>query len=225
MNYLFNGISLQNGRQSNMDSLLLKNRLIDKKNVLLTAVCDGVGSLSDGSFASGTTIQMLSGWFSQLTDTIRIGIRLRDVILEINAYIVSEAKKNNINTATTLSALLLIENEYYIIHIGDSRIYSYENDVLLVLTNDDVSESGKLTACIGQTENIFLKYSEGTTDDKTFLICSDGLYKRMSTDFMIEKMKSWSKRSLKEPLNSLPQYVIERSEKDNITLALVKIEN
>jgi len=225
VSYIFNGISLQNGRQSNMDSLLLKNRIIDKKNIMLAVVCDGVGSLSDGAFASGTAVKMLSEWFSELTDMNRIGIILRDVILKINLYIVSEAKKNNMNTASTLSALLLIENNYYAVHIGDSRIYIYENDLFSILTNDDVSESGKLRGCIGQTENIFLQYFEGAAENKTFLLCSDGLYKRMNIEFLTEKMKNFGKRYLKEYVNSLPKYVIECGEKDNITFALIKMEN
>jgi len=131
------------------------------------------------------------------------------------------------SAASTLSALLLIENIYYITHIGDSRIYCYEceNETLTVLTNDDVSESGKLTACIGQNENIFLQYSEGVASGKIFLVCSDGLYKKMDTGFLANQMKKCNKRSLKELIVSLPQYVMDRGEQDNISMALIKMEN
>lgn len=225
MNYLYNGISLQNKRQSNMDSLLLKSGRISDKDALLVVVCDGVGSLRDGAFASGTAVRMLSEWFGRETNTDRIGLRMRDAILEINAYIMLEAKRKKMNTASTLSALLLIKDVYYIAHVGDSRIYSYEGDLLSVLTNDDVSESGKLTACIGQTENIVLQYSEGLAAGKIFLLCSDGLYKRMDPNFIVTKMKIENKRSLKESVEALTQYVINIGERDNISLALVKIES
>jgi serine/threonine protein phosphatase PrpC len=225
MNYLFNGISLQNGRQSNMDSLLLKQGLINKTNAMLAVVCDGVGSLADGDFASGTAVRMLSNWFSNATTTEHIGLRMRDSILGINAHVVSEAKQRGIETASTLSALLLIEQSYYIAHVGDSRIYCYKDGALTILTSDDVSDTGKLTACIGRTEDIFLQYSEGPAAGKTFIVCSDGLYQRMDTDFIITKLKTWNKKSLKEIIEVLPQYVIERGEKDNISLALVKVED
>ena len=225
VNYLFNGVSLQNGRKSNMDSLLLKCGLINKKNALLAVICDGVGSLKDGGFASGTAVKMLNEWFSGVLNIERIGLRMRDSILEINSYIVSEAKQNGIETASTLSALLLIENDYYTTHIGDSRIYNYENKTLSVLTSDDVSETGKLTAYIGRTNDIFLQYSEGSAIGKTFLLCSDGLYKRMDIDFMIKELKTLNKKMLKESITSLLQFVIDRGEQDNISLAIVKIES
>ena len=224
MNYLFNGVSLQNGRNMNMDSLLLKCGKIETKDALLAVICDGVGSLADGAFASGTAVRLLSKWFDGIATTQRIGLKLRDAILDINATIVTEAKQNKMDTASTLSALLLLDHEYFFVHIGDSRIYCCENGAVSVLTSDDVSESGKLTAYIGRKEEIFLQYAEGEATGKTFLVCSDGLYKRMDMGFLTSKIKSLNKRTLKELIEDLPKSVIERGEQDNISLALVKIE-
>jgi len=223
MKYLFNGVSLQNGRRSNMDSLLLKSRRIAGKNAVLAVVSDGVGSLAEGAFASGTAVVMLSEWFDKLAAVERIGLVMRDAVLDINSRIVAEARKNDLNTAATLSAILLVEGDYFIVHIGDSRIYSYGENGLATHTSDDVSESGKLQGYIGKLEDIFLHYSEGAAAGKIFLVCSDGLYKRMDDDYMATKMKNWSKRTMKEALESLPQYVIKRGEQDNITLAILKI--
>jgi serine/threonine protein phosphatase PrpC len=207
-----------------MDSLLLKSRNINKSNALLAVVCDGVGSLADGDFASGTAVRRLGEWFDSVSTTEQIGLRMRDVVLEINAHVISEARQRNLETASTLSALLLVERGYYIAHIGDSRIYCCENGTLAVLTSDDVSETGKLTAYLGRNDNIFLQYSEGSATGKTFLVCSDGLIKKMDMDFLTAKMKALNKKSLKATIKTLPSYVIERGEKDNISLALVKIE-
>lgn len=225
MTYLFNGVSLKNGRHSNMDSLFLKSKSISGESALLAVVGDGVGSLADGAFASREAVRILSEWFEQVEDRDRIGLEMRDVILGINDYIISEAKRRNIETASTISVLLLIEDRYYTVHVGDSRIYSCENGVLTVITEDDISESGKLTACIGQARNIVLQYSEGTAVDKTFLICSDGLYNKMDKDLMIDKMIFKSKRALKESMEALTQYAIQCGERDNISLALVKLES
>ena len=223
MKYLMSGVSLQNSRQSNMDSLLLNSRRIAGKNSVLAVVCDGVGSLADGAFASGTAAVMLSEWFNKQASVERIGLIMRDTVLEINFRIVAQARERDLNTASTLSALLLVEDDYFIVHIGDSRIYSYGDGGMSVHTGDDVSESGKLLGYIGKRDEIFLQYSEGAATGKTFLVCSDGLYKRMDENFMATVMRNWSKRSVKEPIESLPQYVIKRGEQDNITLAIVKI--
>lgn len=208
-----------------MDSLLLKHRLINGKRALLAVVCDGVGSLAKGAFASGAAARMLNEWFDTILMAERIGLKMRDVILEINIHIISESRQKNINTASTLSALLLLDESYCVAHIGDSRIYSYEKGMLTLLTHDDVSETGRLTACIGQTDNIVLQYSEGNAIGKVFLVCSDGLYKRMNTDFLTAKLKIQNKHDLNNSLKALVQYAIEQGEKDNISIAMVKIEN
>ena len=223
MKYLFDGLSLQNKRQSNMDALLLKSRVIEGKNTVLAVVCDGVGGLADGGFASGTAVACLREWFDKQETTVRIGLVLRDAILDINSHIVSEAGKINADTASTLSAILLVENDFYIIHIGDSRVYSFGDGKLSVHTSDDVTESGRLTGYIGRNSQILLQYSEGAASGRVFLVCSDGFYKRMDEDIMAAKMQNWDKRSMKETMKSLPEYVIKRGEQDNITLAIVKM--
>jgi len=193
-------------------------------NSMLAVVCDGVGSLEGGGFASGTAVRLLNDWLDTVSTTEHIGLRMRDSILDINKRIISDAKKQSIETASTISVLLLLEDNYFSVHAGDSRIYTIENNSLSLLTSDDVSQDGKLTSCIGRTENLFLQYTEGVATGKTFLLCSDGLYKRMDEGFMIAELQSWSKKTLDEPLKTLPQHVTERGEKDNISLSLVKIE-
>ena len=225
MKYAFNGVSLQNNRQINMDSLLLKSGRIGNKDAMLAVVCDGVGSLADGSYASGTAVRMLNDWFNGETLTERAGIKIRDTILDINAHLIKEAINNNLDTASTLSALFFVDGYYYIAHIGDSRIYCYSDGLLTILTNDDVSEIGELTAYLGKYNDIFLQCYEGTAPGKIFLVCSDGLYKRMDAGLLTEKMLDWDKRPQDDPVNSLAHYVIGRGEQDNITLALIKASN
>ena len=206
-----------------MDSLLLKYRTIEDKAAMLIVVCDGVGSLTDGAFASGTAVRMLNGWFDQVKCTDRIGLRLRDAVLDIHTQIEAQAKEHGFQTASTLSALLLADGIYYIVHIGDSRIYMYD-ETLSILTKDDISESGKLTAYIGQSDRILLQYSEGCAEGKAFLVCSDGLYKRLTNDFIAEKMQVSNKRMVKAAVKALAHHAIEQGEQDNVSLALIKIE-
>ena len=204
-----------------MDSLLLKSRAIEGKSAVLAVVCDGVGSLVDGGFASAMAVQMLSDWFDKVGTAQRIGLMVRDMVLDINRQIVYEAEKNNKDTASTLSALLMVDNDYYVVHVGDSRVYCLADNVLTALTGDDLSPTGKLTAYIGKRDDIFPQYSEGSAEGKVFLVCSDGLHNRMDLDFLASRIKNLNKRSMKEALEDLTQYVITRGEQDNITIALV----
>lgn len=220
--YIYSGISLQNKRVSNMDSLLLKIRQIDGEEALLAVVCDGVGSLRDGAFASGAAAKGLGEWFDSLDGLERAGMKMRDAVQRINMHIVQTVRHKNIRTASTLSAMLFSCGHYYIAHIGDSRVYVGNSGTLSQLTCDDVSETGALTAYIGKDNNLVLQYLEGDTKNRTFLICSDGLYKRMDTAFLIKNIRADSARIAKNSVNALTQYVIERGEKDNITATLIK---
>jgi hypothetical protein len=46
----------------------------------------------------------------------------------------------------------------------------------------------------------------------------------MDAGFLTAKMNAWNKKSSEETIKILPQYVTNRGEQDNISMALVKIE-
>lgn len=217
----YDGISIQNQRTRNMDSLLLKERHIGGRSVFIAVVCDGVGSLRDGAVAATMAVQMLGAWFDGVNDTGRLGLKLRDQVLEINRVVYSMAREREIQTASTLSVLLLDESRYYIVHLGDSRIYSYKKERLIQLTQDQVSDSGKLASCLGYAEGIMPFYNEGIADGQRFLLCSDGLYKRMEAEFLRKNMGMATGRNLRKVMAELIRYVVDRGERDNITIAFV----
>lgn len=223
--YIYSGICFKNGRTSNMDSLLVKIRRFGGKEALLAVVCDGVGSLQDGEFASGTAARELGEWFDSLKNFERAGMKMRDMVHTINAHIVYAVKQKNLQSASTLSAILLFEGRYHITHVGDSRVYAHDGQALIQLTCDDVSETGSLTAYIGREDGLVPQYLEGDAAEQTFLLCSDGLYKRMDWEFFSANMGTGSMREAKNSVNVLTRYVVNRGEKDNITAVLIKTMN
>lgn len=216
----YDGMSIQNKRSTNMDSLLLKEKQIVGQNLYMAVVCDGVGSMEAGAFASSMAVRMLSEWFDNITDTQRLGLCLRDQVAEINRRIVEAALARGLQTASTLSALLLDDGHYYIVHIGDSRIYCCRDGVLTQLTQDQTS-NGKLTSCLGRKEKLSIFYNEGSFSGETFLLCSDGLYKRMEPEHLCTELAQVSRKTLKKTMERLMQYVIKRGEADNISLAIL----
>lgn len=221
--YYYDGSSIQNRRATNMDSVLIKERRIDGRSVCLAVVCDGVGSLADGAYAASSAVQLLSEWMDQLRDTQRLGLRLRDRVLEINRSIVRSARDSGVQTASTLSALLLLDGRYYVVHAGDSRIYLWQDGALRQLTMDQTA-SGRLTACIGRQETVPLLYNEGAEDGARFLLCSDGLYRRMDADFLQRELARLSRKNLRKTMERLMRFALERGETDNVSLALVICE-
>lgn len=217
----FDGISVQNQRARNMDSLLLMERDIGGRDVCMAVVCDGVGSLKNGAVASTMAVRLLGSWFEGIQDTSRLGLKLRDQVVTVNRTVYRTAQEQGFQTAATLSALLLNGNQYYIVHLGDSRIYACREGRLLQLTQDQISETGKLDGCLGHTEEVIPYYSEGAVGRQRFLLCSDGLYKRAELEFLQKSVEMATGRNLKRVMERLVNHVIDRGERDNITIAFV----
>lgn len=221
MSWSYDGMSIRNKRERNMDSLLLKSRLVQGKELCAAAVCDGVGGLADGAYAASSTVQMLSNWFENLENTDCLGPRLREYIESVNFAVMTQARVKQLQTACTLSCLLLWDGQYAVAHVGDSRIYTVEENALRLLTRDQVQE-GRLTASVGRRELTDLFYAEGRyAPGQRFLLCSDGLYKRMDMDLLAKSLREMNRRSLPKTLRQLTEYVVERGERDNISAALL----
>ena len=219
MTFFYEGISLQNQRSVNMDSLLLKSRQAGGQDLCMAAVCDGVGSLANGAFAAAMAVQMLSNWFENLEETADLGARLREYAPCVNQGILARAQ--GLETASTLSCLLLWEDGYCIVHAGDSRIYLWEAETLCQLTPDQVRE-GRLTSAVGHWENPEIFYTEGVRrKGQRFLLCSDGLYKKLDPESLAAALGGLTRRNLRRTLEQLAKSAIDRGERDNISAALV----
>jgi len=223
MEYFYDGICLQNGRESNMDSLLLTERCIAGEQTILAVVCDGVGSMTEGAYASIESIRMMGEWISKVAEPKRLGLRMRDEVALINDRILKAATERCVQTATTLSALLIAGRQYFIVHAGDSRIYSLCGGRFSLLTVDDINEAGKLTSYIGKRSNQELFYAEGTTNCDTFLLCTDGLYKRLDEEWISGNIDAGNRKAIRRTLNALAGYAIEQGEQDNISVAIVRV--
>ena len=218
---VYDGISLTNGRAVNMDSLLLKSRTVAGTEVCLAAVCDGVGSLADGALSAQWAVQMLYNWLENLEDAEELGARLRDYVQTMNLAIRTKAQKQQAETACTLSCLLLWRQWYCLAHVGDSRIYLWEQGALRQLTQDQ-ARRGRLTQAMGHREHVTVFFQPGEQrGEQRFLLCSDGLYKRMEPETLGACMARLNRRSLQKALRQLTEHVISQGERDNISAALL----
>lgn len=218
---VYDGISLTNGRAVNMDSLLLKSRTVAGTEVCLAAVCDGVGSLADGALSAQWAVQMLYNWLENLEDAEELGARLRDYVQTMNLAIRTKAQKQQVETACTLSCLLLWRQWYCLAHVGDSRIYLWEQGALRQLTQDQARQ-GRLTQAMGHREHVTVFFQQGEQrGEQRFLLCSDGLYKRMEPETLGACMARLNRRSLQKTLRQLTEHVISQGERDNISAALL----
>ena len=239
-------------KKTNQDSLLLEQASTDYGDVLLAAVCDGMGGLAKGELASATLIRRLSEWFYQelpqlLYDGLQSG-KLRNsweqLIIETNHRIADYGRHNGISLGTTCVLFLAVDRVYYIMNIGDSRAYLL-SDRLYQLTKDQTYcqreiDLGRMTPeqaavdpqrsvllqCVGASDVVVPDFFAGNLEaDQCFLMCSDGFAHVISPQEIYQALNpgiSQNSSGMRQSLVDLIELVKSRQERDNISALIFK---
>ena len=232
---IISGVYWEKGkRASNQDSVMLQQVMTSRGRVLLAAVSDGIGGLSEGETASGYILEKLSSFFYD--QVVRLVGRQKGVaplkrcmlrcFYQINQDLNAYAKVKEIRLGATVSVLLVWKRRYMIVHLGDSRIYQCGSKGLKVLTRDH-SESRGLLKCLGSFGFQYPDmYCGRVWGEKGFLLCTDGFFRRMSER---EAGEVLSPSEIKEELQaerrlkSLGEAVLKKGEADNCSAVYVKV--
>ena len=132
-----------------------------------------------------------------------------------------------------MSILVLLDEKYHVFHVGDSKILLIDDRVLQI-TKDEVSvveRDGKLKTLLanfmGKADELWMNQSSGNlSPGATFLVGSEGLFKRLREDILFEAISRKNVQSdteAEEVLKYLIRYVMEMGEKDNISGVLIRI--
>jgi serine/threonine protein phosphatase PrpC len=244
-------------RPTNQDSLFARAEKFKDDIFGLFCVSDGMGGLTDGHFASATASEAVESWYNrQLQHLLQSGFleerrilaELSELFLEINSIILHHAQDIESKIGTTCSLLLILNNRFYIAHVGDSRIYilakrwfnkshiqqltedhSWSADQLRqgLLSIDEINahpKKNKLTSCLGVFDNPRFFTLSGILGRRgTLILCSDGLYRAVDEKEMT-KMNAKYKNCAKLA-NNLIRMAKRRGMSDNISVITVKYRN
>ena len=136
-------------KNTNQDSVLIKEASTDYGDVMLAVVCDGMGGLAKGEVASAALIKAFSMWFEVQFPELLYRRRTADginrmeleneinkLILDVNQRIADHGKISHIAMGTTAAVLLMAEGKYYTMNVGDSRVYKIDGQGMTQLTKD-----------------------------------------------------------------------------------------
>lgn len=203
-----------------------------------------------GEFASASVINKLRNWFydecrnliSSKTYCIdEIMKALNELVLEINTMLNVYGKKHHQLLGTTLTLIYIDQNDYCMIHIGDSRLYQIRNKKIKCLSEDHsvvhrLFKQGKiskeeinhhekrnvLTKCIGVNKDIQPQCLKGKIKvNDCYLLCSDGFWHELNDNDYLDIIKT--KALIHEQITNKIQLVKNKGEKDNITCCLIKV--
>lgn len=253
MNFIVSGTTdIGLTKTTNQDSMSLKVINTKQGRMAFAVLCDGMGGLEKGEVASASVILAFDEWTrtvlpslcEQPLDEYTIRQQWEGIIEEQNEKIKAYGSRLGVRLGTTVVVLLVTQTKYYLLNVGDSRIYLI-NDALRRLTNDQTVvarevELGNLTEeeakvdprrsvllqCVGASEKVFPETSFGDASaDAVYMLCSDGFRHEISAE---EIYGAFRPEMLvdENSMNRNTRYLIElnkqRRERDNITVALIR---
>lgn len=227
-------------RKVNQDAILFRCIEDEGQYFAIGAVCDGVGGLERGELASRLVIREVKTWFDSIAAWIRIPTVKAEVLYahlldgaeEWNAKVREMAVLENIRTGTTLSLILIIREHYYIVQVGDSRIYKYRQSLEQLTTDATVShlKDGRmkpyLSNYMGKGETLWFSSLEGTVlEGDMFLFCSDGGCHLLTEEDVGNLYANRThKTDWTEISGKLAETMIERGERDNVSVGIIMTE-
>lgn len=206
-------------------------------------VCDGMGGHVGGAIASQLAVQTILAYFKeQKTDSIptQIEASIQSANKAILAY--AAGKEELKGMGTTVLVFVIHHDTCFIGHVGDSRIYLFEDQKLNRLTKDHsfvqnlvdqglISEEeaevhpkkNQILKALGISEKLEVSIPPApilAKNGSIFMLCSDGLSGLVNDPSMAMMLDT---DDLEQANKTLLQAALDSGGTDNITSTLVKI--
>lgn len=241
-----------NVKSTNQDSLNVKVMTVNGEKIVLAVICDGMGGLDKGEVASNTVVKALCNWAVErlpilasqgITETA-IRREWNEIVVQYNEKIKIYGKKCGISLGTTLAAILMAYGRYYIVNVGDCRVYELLGSARMLTKDQTVVarevEMGLLTPeqaktdsrrnvllqCIGASDAVYPDFFTGEVKkDAVYMLCSDGFRHEVTAEeiytyFQPDRMLS--AEQMKENEVALINLNKQRMESDNISVITIR---
>lgn len=242
-------------RQLNEDSLLLLDMAWNNKSVNqpigFFVVADGMGGHAAGEVASGLTVQTMAQLFVQglLSPTVGLGGEIpeyeawvKEAVSSANTTVHQRVKETGHDMGTTVVAALVVADQAYIAHVGDSRAYLINKQTIeqltvdhtlverLVATKQITREEARhhpqrsvIYRTIGDKQKVEIDTTAVALSPGDYLLlCSDGLNGMVSDEAIRQHVINAP--SPQSACDKLVEAANAAGGEDNITVILVQME-
>ena len=204
-------------RKQNEDALL------DRPDLALWAVADGVGGHDAAQAASREVVERLAGLLPPLSFGGAVD-ELRELLAEANTALRKRAAgiADHAIVASTVVVLLIYGGHRCVLWSGDSRAYRLRGGQLEPLTRDHAgSLGGAVTHAIGAEPTPFVDSTHGPCEPgDRYLLCSDGVVKVLDD---AELTAMLGRGGPNQVVNALIEECLVAGARDNITAVVVAI--
>lgn len=215
--------------------------LINSSGNVLLGVCDGMGGHNKGDYASRIAMKTITEEFKKKNHFYtRVGVRvwISQLVRLVNKRIYDESLSNPEykDMGTTMVLALLVNDNIFVVNVGDSRAYSVSFKELKQLTEDQtyveyLYKTGKISKeqmstsddrhilmnALGTFPSASYKLSIYQNLGNPIILCSDGLYNN-ATDFEIHSALKTDER-IDQKVDSLIAIANANGGSDNIGIA------
>ncbi len=239
-------------KNTNQDSLTSMVLNTPQGRMVFAVLCDGMGGLDKGEVASASVITAFRNWAlnelpslcSAPLEDATIRSQWESIIDEQNQTIKAYGSRQGVRLGTTAVVMLLTQNRYYILNVGDSRAYELTTEIRQ-LTNDQTFVAREvamghmteeeaasdprrsvLLQCVGASENVYPDMFFGDVQHNAiYMLCSDGFRHEITAEEIYEKLQPevlFDEYTMQQHTISLIELNKQRLERDNISVALVR---
>jgi len=222
-------------RTNNQDALLVDEQLN------LYMVADGMGGHQAGEIASQMTVETVSNHMKSCIGQSTIKTCILEAVTEANkkVYLASLENIDFRGMGTTCSMVIKQENDIYIGHVGDSRIYLVSDNIVQItkdhtlvedllrhgeITKEEAESHPKrhvITRAVGTDPTVEVDVMTcGLEGINKIVICSDGLTELVSNQEILEIVNT---HSIDQAVEQLIQLANDRGGTDNITVVLLSV--
>lgn len=239
--------SVGNVKKVNQDYYFLEQGKTERGNLVFAVLCDGMGGLEQGEYASKTVAEAFKSWGKEHLQDYALGEfseeKIRKdwtrVVIQSDQCLYNYGEKRGISLGTTVTALLMTEEHYYAMNVGDCRIYAMEEGIRQITRDHTVVQRevdlGKLSPfdaerdsrrnillqCVGASDQICPDFFFGKPKPgSTYLLCSDGFRHEVTEEELyqvLQEKRRESKEDLQSALKILLRWNLDRQERDNLT--------
>lgn len=215
-------------------------------------VCDGMGGLEGGEKASALAARTLAEDYFNSVPISNIPAFLRREGQKIDGIVsrLTDERGNDMDAGTTMVAAIIQDDILYFLSIGDSRIFFIRNDAIQPLnelhnyrlTMDRMLKEGRMSMAeykkkgkqaealisflgMGDMALMDIKTIQLKDQDR-ILLCSDGLYRALSEDVILEVL-NYHKFDMQMAAQALTDEASRRSKRgqDNTSVVLIQYNN
>ena len=239
-------------KSTNQDSLNVMILSYAGEQMVFAVLCDGMGGLDRGEVASASVVEAFHQWGVEfLPGLCARGITDAEIRREWTNIITGQNRKLRnygagcgVNLGTTAAVLLVTKKRYYIVNVGDSRVYELGASARLLTQDQTVvameGQQGKLTwqeaekdprrsvllQCVGASEEVCPDFFFGTPgQNMVYMLCSDGFRHEVSPEEIyayLQPSRMVSAESMKQNEMALIELNKQRQERDNISVITIR---